>query len=143
MKTAATYFLLFLLVAVSLRVARAQEKQLPQVCLSEAELDLYKLANQYRQDKGLSTVPLSKSLTYVAQLHVKDLAGNHPYNRRCNLHSWSEYGPWSPCCYTEDHKRAACMWDKPSELTNYRSPGYEIAYWTDEPLAPLIFAMKA
>jgi hypothetical protein len=143
MKNAASLLLLSLLFTMGPPPVIGQEKQLPAVCISEAEQDLYKLVNQYRQERGLDPVPLSKSLTYVAQLHVKDLAGNHPYSRRCNLHSWSDDGPWSPCCYTEDHKKAACMWQKPSELTNYRSEGYEIAYWTDEPLAPLLYALKA
>ncbi len=120
-----------------------QTHQIPRICLSEAEMDLYKLINNYRREKGLEPVPLSASLTYVAQMHVRDLADNHPYNNRCNLHSWSGHGPWSPCCYTEDHRKAACMWAKPSELTNYRDPGYEIAYWTDEQLTDLDFAMKA
>jgi hypothetical protein len=143
MKKAPLFLLLGLLLTLGFITVTGQDKQLPSVCLSEPELDLYKLVNQYRQERGLDPVPLSKSLTYVAQLHVRDLADNRPYSRRCNLHSWSDRGPWSPCCYTEDHKRAACMWQKPSELTNYRSEGYEIAYWTDEPLSPLMFAMKA
>ena len=45
----------------------------------------------------------------------------------CNLHSWSDKGPWSACCYTPDHAQAQCMWDKPSELTNYPGNGYEIS----------------
>ncbi len=144
MKTAAAHFLFLLaLLTATTQAVLGQQKKLPPVCLSEAELDLYKLVNQYRHERGLDPVPLSGSLTYVAQLHVKDLAEHHPYGRHCNLHSWSDYGPWSPCCYTEDHKHAECMWEKPSELTNYRAFGYEIAYWTDEELSPLLFALKA
>ena len=35
------------------------------------------------------------------------------------------------------------MWNKPRELTNYQSEGYEIAYWTNELLDPKAFASKA
>lgn len=35
------------------------------------------------------------------------------------------------------------MWSKPSELTSYKSEGYEIAYWTNERLSPEDFARKA
>ena len=35
------------------------------------------------------------------------------------------------------------MWDKPRELTNYTGDGFEIAYWTNEPLLPAEFARKA
>ena len=82
---------------------------------------------EYRYSKGLSKIPFSKSLTFVAQTHVKDLANNKPDLGDCNAHSWSNKGKWTPCCYTSDHARAKCMWDKPSELTSYKGSGYEIA----------------
>jgi len=86
---------------------------------------------------------LSASLTYVAQSHVRDLADNGHITSRCNLHSWSGHGPWTGCCYTEDHKQAACMWNKPRELTDYDSEGYEIAFWTNAELDPAAFADRA
>lgn len=123
--------------------AAGQPFDIPEVQLTTAEQTLFSLINDYRQQKGLPPVKLSKNLTRVARLHVQDLAENLPYNRRCNLHSWSDKGPWTPCCYTEDHARAACMWYKPQEISNYTGFGYEIAYWTDEPLSPVNFARKA
>jgi uncharacterized protein YkwD len=120
-----------------------ENKVLPQICISETEREIFSQVNECRRQKGLSPVALSLSLTYVAQLHVWDLAENDPVSRRCNLHSWSHKGPWSPCCYTEDEEEAGCMWNKPRELTNYPGEGYEIAYWTDEPLDPGPFAEKA
>ncbi len=99
------------------------------VCLSGEEKKLFQLIMDYRQSKGLPPIPLSKSLTIVAQAHAKDLQNNNPVSKRCNLHSWSGKGEWSKCCYTNDHRRASCMWDKPRELTNYRGNGYEIAHW--------------
>ena len=83
---------------------------------------------QYRYSKGLTKIPLSKSLTFVAQTHVRDLSNNKPDVGNCNMHSWSNNGNWTSCCYTSDHARAKCMWDKPSELTSYKGNGYEIAH---------------
>jgi hypothetical protein len=137
--------LLVCLLALLSFLGRSQSDSLKQIpndlCLSKAEYELYCLINQYRKEKGLDSVPLSKSLTYVAKVHVKDLANNHPHSRRCNMHSWSDQGNWTPCCYTKDKKKAACMWDKPRELTNYISAGFEIAFWTNIPfLSPEKFA---
>ena len=67
--------------------------------------DLANVINQYRRDRGLPEIPVSPSLTRVAELHVADLAA-HPRDRGCNLHSWSEHGAWSACCYTDDLAQA-------------------------------------
>lgn len=95
--------------------------------LTEEEAKLYRILNQYRKTKGLKAIPLSPSLTKVAQLHAKDLADNQPDLGDCNAHSWSNKGEWSACCYTPDHAEAKCMWDKPRELTDYPGNGYEIS----------------
>jgi uncharacterized protein YraI len=85
--------------------------------------------NQYRVDNGLGAIPISPSLCIVAEAHVNDLRDNAPHTApTCNLHSWSDQGNWSACCYTPDHAQAWCAWNKPSELTDYQSNGYEIAY---------------
>ncbi|MCJ8329219.1 MAG: CAP domain-containing protein [Lentisphaeria bacterium] len=86
---------------------------------------------EYRKEKGLPAIALSKSLTIVAQMHVRDLEINEPHKEasNCNMHSWSDVGEkWSGCCYTSDHKAAKCMWDKPRELTKYKGDGFEIAH---------------
>ena len=98
--------------------------------LTDEEIKLYNLIIEYRSSKGLSKIPLSKSLIFVAQTHVKDLANNKPDVGSCNGHSWSDKGNWTPCCYTSDHARAKCMWNKPSELTSYKGNGYEISFWS-------------
>lgn len=142
---------LFLIIPVFLRSQALPEipaepdyKTLPVICLNETEQSLLREVNAYRELKGLKPVQLSRSLTYVAQMHVWDLSTNDPFNpRRCNLHSWSSKGPWKGCCYTDDQKRASCMWNKPAELTNYRHSGYEIAFWTNESLSPEAFATEA
>jgi len=121
---------LFFAVIFCVFVANSQE-------LTKNEKELYKLIMEYRKSKKLSIIPLSKSLITVAQIHSRDLAENHPHNEICNAHSWSNNGAWESCCYTSDHAKASCMWNKPKELTNYNYPGYEIACAGAETLSPL------
>ena len=84
--------------------------------------------NKYRASKGLPVIPVSPSLTKVARVHAADLE-KHQFQGRCNMHSWSDDGNWTDCCYTSDHAKAQCMWDKPKEITNgkYKGNGYEIS----------------
>ena len=90
--------------------------------------EIVDLLNDYRAQNGLSAVPCSPSLMVVADTHVHDLDENQPHAvANCNLHSWSDQGTWSACCYTADHAQAQCMWDKPRELTVYTGNGYENA----------------
>ncbi len=100
----------------------------PQNCeATEEEELLYRLLMAYRVENGKPEIPLSRSLTYVAQLHVRDLAANKvtpPYT----LHSWSKNGPWEGVRYTANHRHARLMWNKPKELTNYPGDGFEITY---------------
>jgi hypothetical protein len=103
-----------------------------QACLSPEEFKIYEQLNAYRKTYRLGKIPLSVSLTLVAQAHAKDLALNQPVKGQCNLHSWSDQGDWTACCYTNDHKRATCMWDKPRELSDYPGDGYEISYWQSD-----------
>jgi len=103
-------------------------------CTTE-ELKLYQLIMEYRQQNNLPSIPLSKSLTYVAQQHCLDLYNYKPdiAPGGCNAHSWSDKGTWSACCYTPDHKQAQCIWDKPAEMTSYTGYGYEIACGSSDP----------
>ena len=102
------------------------------VCLSSEEKKLYDLMMVYRKSKGLEPIKLSAKLTRVAQAHARDLADNYKFDpkNKCNPHSWSSKGKWSSCCYTSDHKKAECMWNKAEEIAGYSSPGYEIAYYS-------------
>lgn len=104
--------------------------------LSTEEKELYTLLMKYRKEKGLPSIPVSPSLTYVAQTHADDLQSFYTGSGKCNLHSWSSHGKWTSCCYTDDHKNAPCMWDKPRELTSYKGDGYEIAYWNSQGIIP-------
>lgn len=102
--------------------------------LSENEKELVRLVNEYRVSKGLNPMAVSKSLTFVSRTHCKDQILNYKSDWTdergipANLHSWSDKGDWTPVMYTADHKYASGMWDKPSELTPYKSSGYEISF---------------
>ncbi|MFU8803185.1 MAG: CAP domain-containing protein [Bradymonadaceae bacterium] len=108
-------------------------------CLTDKEQTLFDAINEYRVENGLSPIVLSYSLTTVARAHVKDLNnhGSTVLSATCNMHSWSTFGPWTACCYTSDHAQASCMWNKPSEITNYSSNGYEISVSTSNPTTAL------
>jgi uncharacterized protein YkwD len=103
-----------------------------EICLSAEEQKLYKMIMVYRKSKKLDPIPLSAKMTKVAQTHARDLSHNYTFDvkNRCNPHSWSKKGKWTACCYTNDHKEASCMWNKPKELTGYAGNGYEIAYYS-------------
>jgi uncharacterized protein YkwD len=124
----------FLIVLSFMAFAPRPEKPLPKekkVCLSTEEKRLYDLIMAYRKQKKLAAIPLSSKLTLVAQLHAKDLAEHYnANNNKCNLHSWSANGKWKSCCYTNDHKEATCMWNKPREIAGYESNGFEISYYS-------------
>lgn len=123
------------LISSTVAYIESNDKKVIEVTHSEEELKLFKLINDYRSENDLSEVPLSTSLTFVAQQHCIDLHENKPdLPATCNAHSWSENGAWSACCYTPDHKEANCMWNKPAELTNYEGYGFEIAVGSSEPI---------
>lgn len=130
MKSFLLLFLLLILQASTTRDTTAVDSD--HVCLSSEEKKLYDMMMSYRKSKGLQPIKLSAKLTKVAQAHAHDLADNYKFDvqNKCNPHSWSSKGKWSSCCYTSDHKKASCMWDKPKEIAAYESPGYEIAYYS-------------
>jgi len=114
---------------------------IPDGCLSSEEETLVELINSYRNNNGLSRVPVSYSLSFVAQWHVIDLHENEPdtgsdHGYLCNMHSWSDAYPnlWGAVCYTSDHAYAEAMWDKPREITDgvYWGNGFENAYGSSE-----------
>ena len=116
------YYLLLVFIGINLNAQT----------LSVEEKKLYSLIMEYREENGLKTIPISKSLTIVAQTHSNDLMENYFDNYNCNLHSWSSKGNWTPCCYTPDHLESNCMWLKPSEITNYDGYGFEISFTTSK-----------
>ena len=104
--------------------------------VTPAVQELYDKINDYRQQNNLPPVRLSRSLCYVAALHVKDLALHHPDNGPCNSYSWSGEGFWKPFCYPRDENKKNSVWDKPRELTQYPARAYEIIYWENVKLTP-------
>jgi hypothetical protein len=93
--------------------------------------------NNRRAMAGLPAIPLSSSVMLVGRYHVEDLTANGTGGGSCNLHSWSTGNPlWTGCCYTPDHAQAQCMWDKPAEIDNHASPGYEIAAFSSGSISP-------
>jgi hypothetical protein len=88
---------------------------------------LVKLINDYRASIKLPRVAVSKKLTKVAEAHVRDLNVNKPVKEGCNMHSWSDKGKWTSCCYDSSKAAAKCMWVKPKEIAGYAGHGYEIA----------------
>ncbi|MFC1670132.1 CAP domain-containing protein [Spirochaetota bacterium] len=88
-------------------------------CITGEEYRLYKMINDYRTRLGLNKIPLSKSLSYVARVHVRDLADNLGYL----THGWSS------CKYDGGNSSTyPCMWKKPKELTGYSGYGFECAH---------------
>ena len=106
------------------------------VFLSEDELALYDLIMEYRKANNKPVIPLSKALTFTAQTHTGDLSDNYRLNDKCDLHSWSKKGSWTPCCYTKDHAHAECSWNKPGELANYPGSGFEVVFFDYRPATP-------
>jgi uncharacterized protein YkwD len=114
-------------------ISQGAMAQVDTVKLSAEEKSLAEQINFYRRSKGLRPVKVSRSLTYVAKVHCADLGRyGSEIKRGCNMHSWSRHGKWTPVDYYEDHRNAAKMWSKPSELTAYTGEGYEIAYENDD-----------
>ncbi len=111
--------LLLVIVLVSIHFVTGQDlKAVNNHCLSSEERKLYDLINEYRKQKNLKPIPLSRSLSFVARKHVVDLAENI----KKLTHSWSG-------CNYEARGGAHCMWEKPKELTGYNGDGYECAFW--------------
>ncbi|HOW31116.1 MAG TPA: SPOR domain-containing protein [Bacteroidales bacterium] len=106
-------------------------------CVSSDALILYNMINDFRRSNKLPVIPLSKSLCYVAIVHITDLQVSGMVENGCGLHSWSDKGVWKACCYSKDAGRVSCMNNKPKELTGYLGAGYEIAFWDEERATPL------
>jgi len=106
----------------------------PPPATAERDSPLAEAVNRYRVAAGLPRIARSAQLDRVAAAHVADLEAHYRKNARCNMHSWSADGAWSSCCYTDDHAKKECMWNKPREISRgaYDAIGYEIvAYYSD------------
>jgi hypothetical protein len=92
--------------------------------LEPEESKLHQLVNQYRIQNGLPRIPLSKSLTLVANRHARDLAENIGFL----THGWSD------CSYDPGQSHTwSCMWNAPQRLgTKYPGRGYENGYGSSQ-----------
>lgn len=93
--------------------------------LNDEETELYELINQYRTQQGLSSIPLSPSLSRVANRHLQDLQDNLKLYDR-NGKDW-RFG-WSNCSYNANNPSTfPCMWAAPQRLkTAYIGKAYEV-----------------
>jgi len=140
-------------IVLALGAAEASAQYEPTGCLSDEEVELATLINGYRAQNALPAVPVSTQLTLVAQWHNQDAAyaieqtGQFGADPSCNLHSWygTLTGPYTTCCYTSDHAQAACMWNKPGEISggSYAPFGFENAAMGYGSVAAAVDAWKA
>lgn len=126
----------FLLLIILLISGTNTIGQVADICLTKDEYRLYTIINEYRTKQGLSVVPVSRSLCYVAKIHARDLFFNRPDTGFCSLNSWSDKGPWTACCHSRYNPNPLCIVRKPSELTKYTGEGHEICYWDSQALQP-------
>ena len=130
--------LLFLIFGFSnTQITLFAQKELPaDFCISVEESELFNLINDYRKAMKLPAIPMSKSLSFTANKHIQDLIQNKPDTSTCNLHSWSNKGSWTPCCYQKEKDDKLCMKSKPTEITMYPGTAYEIIYWESKEATP-------
>ncbi|GAB1405551.1 hypothetical protein MASR1M74_27320 [Lentimicrobium sp.] len=102
------------------------------MCATAEEYKLFQLINEHRKQNNKPALPLSRSLSYVARVHAMDLTRYRPDFGDCNLHSWSDKGNWTACCYATDENRIKCMTEKPRQLTRYKFKAWEMAYEAGE-----------
>lgn len=126
MKFIGVFTFFFIILILSAEDLKAQNNIPEDFCVTLEEQLLFDKINLLREDYGKKAVEFSKSLSYVAKLHVADLLNNHPDTSICNLSSWSDKGEWTACCYNPYVPNQDCMWDKPKELTPYTYRGYEL-----------------
>ncbi len=93
--------------------------------LSQEEEKLARLINQYRTQYQLLPIPLSSSLSRVANRHLRDLQDNASLYDRSGK-DW-RFG-WSNCAYDANQATTfACLWAAPQRVkTAYPGRGYEI-----------------
>jgi RTX calcium-binding nonapeptide repeat (4 copies) len=95
--------------------------------LTLEELRLYHKITDYRAERGLDPLPLSKALTATAGRHVLDTRENI-WREEVELPDGATLHSWSDATYYDDHRDPEVMWEAPARLgTGYRGSGYEIS----------------
>lgn len=116
---------------------KAQTDTIPEdFCISPEEYQLHQLINDYRKAFALPAIVLSKSLSYVAITHARDLAANFDPDSVCNMHSWSDKGRWKSICYPSEQSRKNNIRLKAKEIIGYPGDAYELTYWSNAEIAP-------
>jgi hypothetical protein len=103
--------------------------------ISSPEKELYQIVNEYRVQNDLSQVPLSETLSVVANRHLLDLV----INVKSFTHGWSN------CAYDmKDQKTWDCVFESPKRLNSgYSGKGYENLYRNKTGNASAILAIDA
>ncbi len=134
-------YIIFLFLGLGLisfkKTAWAQTDTIPlDFCISSEEYQLVQLINDYRKAFALEPISLSKSLSYVAITHARDLAANFQADSACTMSSWSDQGRWKPICYPKDQTKKNDIRQKAEEIIGYPGKAYEITYWSNVEDAP-------
>ncbi len=131
------YLIISYILLWSSAFAQNTNKRIPSdFCVDENGYAIYEAINNYRQKLALDPIPLSASLSYLAKLHVGDLAANfdmkNAWKSDCGMKSWSDKGHWKAFCYPKDQSKKRDIKDKAKELTPYRGKAWEILYWEND-----------
>jgi uncharacterized protein YkwD len=103
--------------------------------ISTHENDLYRIVNDYRAQNNLPPIPISESLSMVANRHLLDLI----INVKSFTHGWSN------CAYeVSNQKTWDCVFESPKRLNSgYSGRGYENLYRTKSGSANAVLALES
>lgn len=142
---ACKFFLLLFFVSVSFVMAFGQvkcegekifnEKKCVGDELNQSEKELYRIVNEYRVKNNLPLVPLSESLSIVANRHLLDIS----LNLKTFTHGWSN------CPYDiKNTDTWKCVFDAPKRLkVEYDGKAYENLYRNNNGNATPVLALEA
>ncbi len=93
-------------------------------CLTKREYELANAINEFRVSRGLPSVPISKSLSFIEKVHIFDALENPYSEKKCSAHSWSKQDNWTGCCAVVGQAKTYwCLFKKPKELLGFDNFG--------------------
>ena len=103
--------------------------------VNQTEKELYRIVNEYRAEHNLPPIPLSESLSIVANRHLLDIT----LNIKSLTHGWSN------CPYDiKDTNTWNCVFESPKRLkVDYSGKGFENLYRTSRGSATPVSALEA
>lgn len=103
--------------------------------IDAAERELYRIVNEYRLQNNLPAVPISDSLSVLANRHLLDIV----FNLKNLTHSWSN------CPFDiKDSNTWNCVFDSPKRLKiKYKGKGFENLYRTTDSNVSPFLALEA